>query len=593
MRFGTLFSGGEGVGVGLTAAGLHHVWGIEFDADIAAVAADNGFAVHVADVRQVDYAALPAVDWLHASPVCTRASVANSGAVESQEDIDTAAAVVRALKAQSPQVFTLENVWQYRTFKAFTSITDALGAMGYFWTYDHCNSADFGGETKCPLHVLQHMTGSVHSAANSLSRDFLPRTAAPDIAQAIAMMQSGDRAWHLAWDAVAHLVRVTQQDIAANATFRKLVSELEASAALKTTNGREAFMLTSADMFVSASTGSIGVNIAWLLNLCLDAPLLRERLSTISTGTLRTMTRLILSCLLTTVSTSPSTTRNHIQAIHDGESGTSGTVNNCPLCHVTAVPQTRRRLILRASRGLLPWLPEPVPWVGWYAAIEDLIPTLPESKLAPWQLARLPEELRETVLVGGGNTQLAQVDSKSRAWHEPMFTVTGNTKMGDNRAVLVSNAKTEYGDGMAQGTDPAWSVTSQTVGRGRAVLIAKTADKFGDGHRQWSEPAQTIGANEHGSKAVLVAGLLNSESTTLTQRDGDEPAFTVPTSHNQRDARAWTGARVVSMTPRCLARFQSVPDTYRLPAKRTLAARVIGNMVPPLLMQRIAEGLTA
>jgi DNA (cytosine-5)-methyltransferase 1 len=360
--FGTMFSGGEGAGVGLRAAGLHHVWGIEFDADIAAVAADNGFAVHVADVRQVDYAALPAVDWLHASPVCTRASVANSGATEAQEDIDTAAAVVRALKAQSPQVFTLENVWQYRTFKAFTTITDALGQMGYFWTYDHCNSADF------------------------------------------------------------------------------------------------------------------------------------------------------------------------------------------------AVPQTRKRLILRASRGLLPWLPEPVPWVGWYAAIEDLLPTLPESKLAPWQLARLPDELRDSVL----------------------FSSNGNAE--------------SYGDHHADASDPALSVTAQALGRARAVLIAKTADKFGDGRREWSEQAQTIGANEHGSKAVLVAGLLNSESTTLTQRDGDEPAFTVTTSHNQRDARAWTGARVVSMTPRCLARFQSVPDDYRLPTKRTLAARVVGNMVPPLLMQRIAEG---
>jgi DNA (cytosine-5)-methyltransferase 1 len=45
------------------------------------------------------------------------------------------------------------------------------------------------------------------------------------------------------------------------------------------------------------------------------------------------------------------------------------------------------------------------------------------------------------------------------------------------------------------------------------------------------------------------------------------------------------------MTPRALARFQSVPDTYILPDKRTLAAKVIGNMVPPLLMQRIAENM--
>src|SRR3990167_9474340 len=44
------------------------------------------------------------------------------------------------------------------------------------------------------------------------------------------------------------------------------------------------------------------------------------------------------------------------------------------------VPQTRRRLILRAIRGsLLPPLPPPVSWAGWYAAIEDLIPSLPAS----------------------------------------------------------------------------------------------------------------------------------------------------------------------------------------------------------------------
>ena len=30
---------------------------------------------------------------------------------------------------------------------------------------------------------------------------------------------------------------------------------------------------------------------------------------------------------------------------------------------------------------------------------------------------------------------------------------------------------------------------------------------------------------------------------------------------------------------------------YILPDKRALAAKVIGNMVPPLLMQRIAEGM--
>lgn len=38
----TLFSGGEGVGVGAKAAGLDHLWGIEYDDAIASVARANG-----------------------------------------------------------------------------------------------------------------------------------------------------------------------------------------------------------------------------------------------------------------------------------------------------------------------------------------------------------------------------------------------------------------------------------------------------------------------------------------------------------------------------------------------------------------------
>jgi site-specific DNA-cytosine methylase len=76
----TLFSGGEGAGVGLQAAGLRHCWGVEYDPAIAAVAQRNGFDVMVADVRAVDYTTLAPVDWLHASPVCTRASNANPNA---------------------------------------------------------------------------------------------------------------------------------------------------------------------------------------------------------------------------------------------------------------------------------------------------------------------------------------------------------------------------------------------------------------------------------------------------------------------------------------------------------------------------------
>ena len=150
------------------------------------------------------------------------------------------------------------------------------------------------------------------------------------------------------------------------------------------------------------------------------------------------------------------------------------------------VPQTRKRMIVRAIRGgWVPYLPQPVRWVGWYEAIEDLIPTLPDSKFAPWQLKRLPAELMESM-----------------------------------RAFLCPSS--HY-----------------------SPIIGPT------------EPANTITADQ-----------------------------------NQVRQRAYLDhGRVVAMTPRCLARFQSFPDWYELPAKNELAARIIGNAVPPLLYQRIISPL--
>lgn len=46
------------------------------------------------------------------------------------------------------------------------------------------------------------------------------------------------------------------------------------------------------------------------------------------------------------------------------------------------VPQHRERLILRAVRhGSVPHLPPPLPHVGWYSAIADLMPTFQQTQL--------------------------------------------------------------------------------------------------------------------------------------------------------------------------------------------------------------------
>jgi DNA (cytosine-5)-methyltransferase 1 len=168
------------------------------------------------------------------------------------------------------------------------------------------------------------------------------------------------------------------------------------------------------------------------------------------------------------------------------------------------VPQTRKRMIVIARRdGLRPQLPaathaeNPQPglfgtaarWVSWHEAIEDLLPGLPDSQFADWQLARLPADLPRAFIVDG----------------------------------------------------------------------------------------------------KLSSGL---DGKTLQINDGNTPSGTVVCSHSAlRDARAFTNGRVVKMTPRALTRFQSFPDSYRLPGRAQLATRIIGNAVPPLFMQRLYEGL--
>jgi len=140
----TMFSGGEGVGVGARAAGMEHVWGIEREADIAEVARANGFGVMVGDVREVDAGRLERPDVLHASPPCPSFSPANGKRGETAEDVSLAEAVVRFLDSLRPRVFTLENVIPYRLSLSWRLIRSKLFELGYMVTVDRVNAADFG-----------------------------------------------------------------------------------------------------------------------------------------------------------------------------------------------------------------------------------------------------------------------------------------------------------------------------------------------------------------------------------------------------------------------------------------------------------------
>lgn len=221
-----------------------------------------------------------------------------------------------------------------------------------------------------------------------------------------------------------------------------------------------------------------------------------------------------------------------------------------------AVPTTRRRLIVRAVwGGFVPTLPAPLPWVGWYDAIADLIPDLPESQFAPWQLARLPEHIT---------------------------------------TMLVSSNTTNGADATCFGPDePAMTVTTGTGARAKAFLVGQGGYEGRIATADGSKPSLTVTANHNQRqlRAFLVDGKLNHYGQSVTVPDGHEPSFTVTTSHNLRDCKAFSEGKVVKMTPRALARFQGFPNDYALPDNDALACRIIGNACCPPVFEAIYKGL--
>lgn len=124
----------------------------------------------------------------------------------------------------------------------------------------------------------------------------------------------------------------------------------------------------------------------------------------------------------------------------------------------------------------------------------------------------------------------------------------------------------------------------------RAILVNDSTDLT---IRTGEDPSPTVGAHRRVFTrcAVMVGGgSVSKESVPLSFET--DPAFTIKASPKEcHRAAVLNPPRIVRLSVPCLARFQTVPDGYVFPARRSLAATVIGNGVPCLLAEVLCRQL--
>lgn len=243
------------------------------------------------------------------------------------------------------------------------------------------------------------------------------------------------------------------------------------------------------------------------------------------------------------------------------------------------VPQTRERLVLVASRTERVRKPiqthakEPphdaqlslfdVPavkrWVGWYEAIEDLLPGLEDTKLAEWQMKFMPNEIK-TMLVDTTINNYGK-SLTMRNGEAPAFTITASHDDRYPSAIVFPANRQNWNNNLPRGgDDPIYTIKA------------------------------SIGGNTALPKAVLIEMTNTSRPPTL--RNEDEPAHTIIAGAGRRPSHmplVVAQYRIVKLDRYCLARLQSFPKWYRLPDSNKLACKGIGNAKPPLLQQALIE----
>ena len=249
------------------------------------------------------------------------------------------------------------------------------------------------------------------------------------------------------------------------------------------------------------------------------------------------------------------------------------------------VPQTRRRFIVRAAKTFLPPMPRPQRWVSWYEAIGDLIPGLPDSQLAPWQVRAL--EKSKTVIFDAAGPHKNRRSDPYRDIDQPGLTVT----TGQSGATLLVDANNTHMPGARitrNEHEPSMTIAGNNKPN-RLLIDSNNASVDGRASiRDGGQPTITVSAGRSSAQPVLLIDGHNSHTASGARiyKAGDEPAMSATADPHPN--KIFDGYICKRTTPRCLARFQTIPDWYDFgDLSATRQIKIIGNAVPPKLMEAV------
>lgn len=553
----TLFTGGGGVDVGMKMADIDIRWGIEYDKRIASIAIQNGFPVTIADITQCNPRDFERVDILHASPPCPSFSMAKMNRHETENDIALAQSVCNFIEVLQPAIFTLENVQAYDKSESYRLIVETLNRLGYGFNHWILNAADYGvPQTRVRMVVIALRSGKQPTRPPVTHVN--PKTI---VKEQLALFDTQLPPWIGWYEAIEDLIPTLPESKFADWQLKRLPEELKAllgnvlhNGAFPSSNGRKTYGEDEPSFTVD--TLSQGHVHAVLTNTQINAERGKHYREMEEPSETINVTHAPKGIIIDGKNSRSykSKRTNHITAREDFDpvwTVLSGSHPNHFRAFLTTPFHTTREMTTRDDDE-------------------------PSTTICASDMRRPANTARAFVLNG--------IDSHKCSWKPRAFVLNGITDK------VVGDVTPDEQD------KPARTVTASMYKHQPRAFIMPAGNSSGARVRDSDEPVQTQVASYSGSitqRALLCNDFLVSSQSVNgnapSVREKEDASQTIGTNQDRSRALFGEQGRVVQMTPRALARFQSFPDWYELPDKKTLACKVIGNAVPPLLYLNVIK----